>query len=114
MFKVGEKYSVHEMSSGEFRMAYDNFYAVVDGKFEEIAMWRDSVMEESMNDNPELTEEQAYKDAMEDVIFHIPSTYEGCKNVAVFVGIPPVGPGKGFDFYSTFECIDTWKDESEK
>lgn len=114
MFKVGEKYSVSEMSGGEFHMAYDNFYAVIDGKFEEIAMWRDSVMEEAMSEDPELTEEQAFKDATEDVIFHIPMTYEGCKNVAVFRGIPPVGPGKAFDFYSTFECVDVWEEESEK
>lgn len=113
MFKVGEKYSVHEMSGGEFRTAYDGFYAVVDGKMEALSMWQDELASELMEEEG-LSEAQAYAVAKEDILEHLPMTYEGSKNIATFQGIPPVGPGKAFDFYSTFECIDIWRDESEK
>ena len=104
-FKVGELYSVSEMSGGEFRMAYDGFYAVVDGKLEALSMWEDEVAAEYMEEE-KLSEEEAYKDARENILFHLRMVYEDAKNIAAFVGIPPVGPGKAFDFYSTFKCVE--------
>lgn len=106
MFKVGELYSVTEMSGGEFHMAYDGFYAVVDGRLEALSMWEDSEAEERMSEDKTLTEEEAYTDARENILFHLRMVYEDAKDIAAFVGIPPVGPGKGFDFYSTFKCVE--------
>jgi len=104
-FKVGEKYSVHEMSSGEFVMAYDGFYAVVDGKMEALSMWEDSEAQERMEED-KISEEEAYKDARESILFHLRMVYEDAKDIAAFVGVSPVGPGRAFDFYSTYECVE--------
>lgn len=106
MFKVGEKYSVHEMSGGEFKMAYDGFYAVVDGRLEALSMWEDSEAEERMQEDKTLTEAEAYADARESILFHLRMVYEDAKDIAAFVGICPVGPGKAFDFYSEFKCVE--------
>lgn len=104
-FKVGELYSVSEMSGGEFRMAYDGFYAVVDGKLEALSMWEDESAEELMKEEG-LTEEEAYTEARESILSHLRMVYEDAKDIAAFVGICPVGPGKAFDFYSTFKCVE--------
>jgi hypothetical protein len=105
-FKVGEEYSVHEMSGGEFVMAYDGFYAVVDGKMEALSMWEDSEAEERMQEDKTLTEEEAYADARESILFHLRMVYEDAKDIAAFVGVSPVGPGRAFDFYSTYKCLE--------
>lgn len=101
MFKVGKTYSVHEMSGGEYRMAYDGFYAVVDGKLEALSMWQDELANELM-EQEKIPEDQAYKDAEEDILFHLGMVYEGARNIAAFKGI---APGKAFDFYSDYKCI---------
>lgn len=104
-FKKGEQYSVHEMSGGEFEMAYDGFYAVVDGKLEALSMWEDEEAHENMQEF-DMNEEEAYKEARENILFHLGMVYEDAKEIAAFVGIPPVAPGKGFDFYSTYKCVE--------
>lgn len=104
-FKVGEQYSVHEMSGGEFSMAYDGFYAVVDGRLEALSMWEDSEAEENMTEFG-MSEDEAYKEARENILFHLRMVYEDAKDIAAFVGICPVGPGKAFDFYSQFKCVE--------
>lgn len=101
-FKAGELYSVTEMSGGEFHSAYDGFYAVVDGKLEALSMWEDDIAYELMQEQ-KLSEEEAYKDAREDILSNIWGCYEEAKSIAVFQG---VAPGKVFDFYSTFKCLD--------
>lgn len=102
MFKVGQLYSVNEMSSGEFNMAYDGFYAVVDGKLEALSMWEDEVAQGYM-DKDKLSKDEAYKEARENILFHLRPVYENAKDIAVFVGVPPA---KGSDLYSTFKCVD--------
>lgn len=109
MFKVGEKYSVYEMSGGEFRGAFDGFYAVISGTMDSLGMWLDEEMAELRSENKDISEEEAYKQAKEYVLDNIGTTYEGARDIAVFEGIAPVAPGKGFDFYSTYKCIKVVK-----
>lgn len=104
-FKKDELYSVHEMSDGEFKMAYDGFYAVVDGKMEALSMWEDEEAHENMQEF-DMSEEEAYKQARENILFHLRMVYEDAKEIAAFAGIPPVGPGRAFDFYSTYKCVE--------
>jgi len=104
-FNVGKLYSVNEMSSGEFHSAYDGFYAVVDGKLEALSMWEDSEAEENMSEDG-MTEQEAYREARENILFHLRMVYEDAKDIAAFVGICPVAPGKTFDVYSTFKCVE--------
>lgn len=101
-FKKDELYSVTEMSDGEFHSAYDGFYAVVDGKMEALSMWEDELANELMTEEG-LIEDEAYKEAREDIRNNIWIAYEGAKDIALFQG---VAPGKVFDFYSTFKCLE--------
>jgi len=104
-FNIGELYSAREMSGGELHGLFDGFYAVVDGKLEALSMWEDDIVEDAIKEEG-LTEKEAYSQARDDILSHLRMVYEDAKNIAAFVGVPPVGPGKAFDFYSTFKCVE--------
>lgn len=113
MFKEGEIYSMYQMSKGEFRAAFDGFYAVIGDSVDELSMWLDSEMSEIMAEDKSLSEEEAYKQAKEYVLDNIGTAYEGARDIAVFEGIAPVQPGKAFDFYTDYKCIKVVKEGGE-
>lgn len=108
-FKEKEVYSASAITNGEFRGIFDQLIALVDGQLEHLSEWHSELMEDYMADG--YTEQEAYNDAWNYIEYNIWEAYPDAKEAVIFKGIPPVGPGQGFDVFSEYQCTEVLRNE---